>query len=114
MVRNLGDRAGADVVQLYLSDPVATVVRPMQRLIGFRKVALAAGEGVRLTVDVPADLASFPGLDGARIVEPGELVLGFGRSSGDIPLSVGVVLEGAVRTVGFDRALHAAWSVTPL
>jgi beta-xylosidase len=114
MVRNIGDRAGADVVQLYLSDPVATVVRPMQRLIGFRKVALAAGEGVRLTVDVPADLASFPGLDGARIVEPGELVLGFGRSSGDIPLSVGVVLEGAVRTVGFDRALHAAWSVTPL
>jgi beta-xylosidase len=113
-VRNVGDRAGADVVQLYLSDPVATVVRPMQRLIGFRKVALAAGEGVRLTVDVPADLASFPGLDGARIVEPGELVLGFGRSSGDIPLSVGVVLEGAVRTVGFDRALHAAWSVTPL
>jgi beta-xylosidase len=114
MVRNIGDRAGADVVQLYLSDPVATVVRPMQRLIGFRKVALAAGEGMRLTVDVPADLASFPGLDGARIVEPGELVLGFGRSSGDIPLSVGVVLEGAVRTVGFDRALHAAWSVTPL
>jgi beta-xylosidase len=113
-VRNVGDRAGADVVQLYLSDPVATVVRPMQRLIGFRKVALAAGEGVRLTVDAPADLASFPGLDGARIVEPGELVLGFGRSSGDIPLSVGVVLEGAVRTVGFDRALHAAWSVTPL
>jgi beta-xylosidase len=113
-VRNVGDRAGADVVQLYLSDPVATVVRPMQRLIGFRKVALAAGEGVRLTVDVPADLASFPGLDGARIVEPGELVLGFGRSSGDIPLSVGVVLEGAVRTVGFDRALHAEWSVTPL
>jgi beta-xylosidase len=113
-VRNVGDRAGADVVQLYLSDPVATVVRPMQRLIGFRRVALAAGEGVRLTVDVPADLASFPGLDGARIVEPGELVLGFGRSSGDIPLSVGVVLAGAVRTVGFDRALHAAWSVTPL
>ena len=114
MVRNVGDRPGADVVQLYLSDPVASVVRPVQRLIGFRKVALEPGEGARLTVDVPADLASFPGLDGARIVEPGELTIGLGRSSDDIPLTVGVVLDGPVRTVGFDRALHAEWTVEPL
>jgi beta-xylosidase len=112
-VRNTGDRAGADVVQVYLGDPVASVVRPVARLIGFRKVALDAGESVRLTVEVPADLASFPGLDGSRIVEPGELTIGFGRSSGDIPITLGVVLEGPVRTVGFDRALHAEWTAEP-
>jgi beta-xylosidase len=109
-VRNAGDRGGAEVVQVYLNDPVASVVRPVQRLVGFRKVALAAGESVRLSVDVPADLASFPGASGQRIVEPGDLVLGFGRSSGDIPLTVGVTLDGPVRVVGFERALHPVWT----
>ncbi len=109
-VRNTGDRAGAEVVQVYLNDPVASVVRPVQRLVGFRKVALAPGEVVRLTVDVPADLASFPGASGERIVEPGDLVFGFGRSSDDIPLTVGVTLDGPVRVVGFDRALHPVWT----
>jgi beta-xylosidase len=109
-VRNTGERAGSDVVQLYLSDPVASVVRPVQRLVGFRKVTLEPGESVRLTVDVPADLASFPGATGERIVEPGGLVLGFGHSSGDIPIALDVTLDGPVRPVGFGRALHPAWS----
>lgn len=109
-VRNTGDRAGADVVQLYLNDAVASVVRPVQRLVGYRKVALEPGEAVRLTVDVPADLSAFTGVSGQRIVEPGELVLGFGRSSGDIPLPVSVRLEGPVRGVGADRAFHATWT----
>jgi beta-xylosidase len=109
-VRNDGDRAGSEVVQLYLGDPVASVVRPVQRLVGFRKVGLQPGESVRLTVEVPADLASFPGVTGERIVEPGDLVLGFGRSSGDVPFPLGVTLDGPVRAVGFDRALHPTWT----
>jgi beta-xylosidase len=110
-VRNSGHRSGADVVQLYLHDPVASVVRPVQRLIGFHKVRLAPGESVTLRATVPADLAAFTGRDGLRIVEPGELVLGFGRSSGDIPLQHSVELTGPARSVGGDRALHATWSV---
>lgn len=110
-VRNTGDREGAEVVQLYLHDPVASVVRPVQRLIGFTKVHLAPGEQARLRVRVPADLASFTGRDGRRIVEPGELVLGFGRSSGDIPVQYSVEVTGSAREVGFDRELHATWSV---
>jgi Beta-glucosidase-related glycosidases len=109
-VRNTGSRAGAEVVQVYLEDPVASVVRPVQRLVGFRKVALEPGEALRLTVDVPADLAAFTGLAGDRIVEPGELIVGFGRSSGDIPLTVPLTLDGPVRVVGTDRALHPAWT----
>jgi len=108
-LRNTSEVPGAEVVQLYLNDPVASVVRPVQRLVGFRKVRLAPGETVRLTVDVPADLAAFSGLSGARIVEPGQLVLGFGRSSGDIVQAVGVTLDGPVRTVGVDRAFHPTW-----
>jgi beta-xylosidase len=108
-VANTGDRAGADVVQLYLHDPVASVVRPVQRLIGFRKVRLEPGESARLSVRVSAELASFTGADLRRIVEPGELVLGFGRSSADIPLTHTVAVTGATRVLGAHRALHPVW-----
>lgn len=112
-VTNTGDRDGSDVVQLYLHDPVASVVRPVQRLIGFRRVPLAAGASTRISVDVPADLASFTGRDGRRVVESGALVLGFGRSSGDIGLAAEVELTGGVRIVDHTRALHPTWTETP-
>jgi beta-xylosidase len=38
------------------------------------------------------------------------VVLGFGRSSADIPITHTIELTGATRTVGFDRELHARWS----
>lgn len=111
-IRNAGTRTGSEVVQLYLHDPLASVVRPVQRLIGFLKVPLEPGESARVSVEIPSDLAAFTGVGGDRIVEPGELVLGFGRSSGDIPLASTVVLNGPVRVVGAERALHPRWSVT--
>lgn len=109
-VANTGDRTGAEVVQLYVHDPVASVVRPLQRLIGFERVELEAGASVRLSVEVPADLASFTGRDGLRVVEPGALVLGFGRSSADLPLTATVGLTGPVRVVDHTRELHPRWS----
>lgn len=108
-ITNSGERAGCEVVQLYLHDPVASVVRPVQRLIGFTKLMLEPGESRRVGVRVSAELASFTGRDGRRIVEPGELVLGFGRSSGTIPLTHSVVVTGAARVVGLGRALHPTW-----
>jgi beta-xylosidase len=113
-VENTGDRAGAEIVQLYLHDPVASVVRPVQRLIGFERVELGPGASVRLDVEVPADLAAFTGRDGRRIVEPGSLVLGFGRSSADLPLQATVELAGPVRVVDHTRALHPLWSAQPI
>ena len=83
-VRNTGDRAGADVVQLYLADPVATVVRPVRRLIGYARVPLEAGESARVTFRVSTDLAAFTGLAGRRVIEPGDLVLALGASSADL------------------------------
>jgi beta-xylosidase len=106
-VRNTGQRAGADVVQLYLHDPVATVVRPMRRLIAYQRVELEAGETVTVSFRVPADLASFTGRDGERIVEPGRLDFEFGRSAGEIVLTRSAELTGAVRRVDHTRALTA-------
>jgi len=110
-LRNTGDRDTAEVVQLYLHDPVATVVRPVQRLVGFQRVALAVGQSARVSVEVPADLAWFTLRNEEKIVEPGDLVLSFGRSSGDRPLSHTVRLLGARRSVDHTRALHPRWTI---
>lgn len=105
-VRNTGARSGTDVVQVYLADPVASVVRPVQRLLGFARVDLEPGESVDLSISVPADLTSFTGRDGHRIVEPGDIVIGLGASSSDIRVSHTVRLSGETRPVGFSRELH--------
>jgi len=112
-VRNTGDRAGTEVVQLYLHDPVAQTTRPVVRLIGYQRVPLAPGEAARVTFTVHADLASFTGLAGQRIVEPGDVELRFGRSAGDIAATVPLRLTGAVREVGPGRRLLSEVRVEP-
>ena len=105
-LRNTGDRAGTEVVQLYLHDPVASVVRPVQRLVGYSRVALGPGDEAEVRFTVPADLAAFTGRDGQRIVEAGEIVLSAGRSSADLPFAHAVRLVGATRRVDHTRRLH--------
>jgi beta-xylosidase len=80
-VTNTGERAGADVVQLYLHDPVAQVTRPVVRLVGYAKVRLGPGESREVEFRVPATAAAFTGRAGHRVVEPGELELRLGASS---------------------------------
>lgn len=108
---NRSERDAIEVVQLYLHDPVASVVRPVQRLLGYQRLIVPAGASVRVAVTVPLDLAAFTGRDGQRIVEPGELEFGFGRSSAEIPLRQRVTVTGETRVVGRDRALHARFQV---
>ena len=113
-VTNVGDRDGADVVQLYLSDPWAEVVRPLKQLIGFRKVDLAAGASVRVTFEVHADRLSFTGADYRRIVEPGEVQLSVGRSSEDRMPAVSVEVTGSRRVVAEGRVLDTPVRVQPI
>jgi beta-xylosidase len=111
-VRNTGDRAGVEVVQVYLHDPVASVVRPVQRLVGYARVPLEPGESARVRFDLPADLAQFTGRDGERIVEPGAVELRFARSSASAVFTAEVTLTGPVRTVDHTRALRSEVEVT--
>ncbi len=113
-VRNTGDRAGTEVVQLYLHDPVAQTTQPVVRLIGYQRVPLEPGEAARVTFTVPADLASFTGLAGRRIVEPGDVELRFGRSARDITATVPLRLTGAVREVGPGRRLLSEVHLDPV
>ena len=98
-VRNTGSRKGAEVVQLYLHDPVAQVTRPVVRLIGYAKVRLEPGAEARVEFAVPAEAAAFTGLAGRRVVEPGDLELRLSASSGDVCHALRIRLTGEVREV---------------
>lgn len=112
-ITNVGDRDGKEVAQLYLSDPVASVVRPLKRLVGFTKIALSAGEAARVAFRLHADRTSFLGPDHRRIVEPGEFRVRVGSSSEDITLEGGFRVTGPVRTVGDgERVLDTPVEVT--
>ncbi len=119
-VRNTGAVAGTEVAQLYLSDPVASVVRPVRWLAGFARVALAPGEAARVTFAVHADRTAFTGRErltggaGGRIVEPGEIIVAVGGASDDLPLAGSVTLIGPSRTAGPDRVLHTPVTVKKL
>ncbi|MEV4173587.1 glycoside hydrolase family 3 N-terminal domain-containing protein [Nonomuraea sp. NPDC049709] len=106
-VRNTGSRSGAEVVQLYLHDPVAQTTRPEVRLIGYARVPLEAGEAARVTFTVPADVTSFTGVHGRRIVEPGEVELRLGRSCAAAAATLPLRLIGPEREVGHRRHLQA-------
>ncbi|WP_322410902.1 glycoside hydrolase family 3 N-terminal domain-containing protein [Microbacterium invictum] len=98
-VRNAGERAGATVVQLYASDPVAQVTRPVRQLVGYARVHLAPGEGAIVRFDVHADRFSFTGLDRRRIVEPGRIDLVAGLSLTDTSGIATLTVDGPGRVV---------------
>jgi beta-xylosidase len=113
-MRNTGPVAGTEVVQLYLGDPVSSVVRPVQWLAGFARASLAPGEAARVTFRLHADRTSFTGRDLTRIVEPGTITVTVGGSSDDLPLTGSFTLTGPLRTVGIDRVLDTPVSVKKL
>jgi beta-glucosidase len=85
-IANVGKRAGAEVVQLYLRDRIASVVRPVIELKGFRKVRLEAGGTATVAFDLgPAELAMLDA-EMKEVVEPGEFEVLVGRSSRDLRL----------------------------
>ncbi len=84
-VKNTGQRAGAEIVQLYVQDVEASVPRPPKELKGFRKVFLKPGEQATVTLDISkADLSFFDEKQGKWVAEPGKFVLHVGTSSCDI------------------------------
>jgi beta-xylosidase len=111
-ITNTGPREGTSVPQLYLTDPVATVTRPVRQLIGFTRVELAAGESRTVEFEVHADLTSFTGQDLRRRVEPGAITLTVARSAGDPGSCVQVRLEGAPRLVDHTRTMTTPVTVS--
>ncbi len=80
-VTNTGARAGEEVVQLYLRDRVASVVRPVKELKGFEKISLAAGESQTVSFSLGDEELGFYDGEGNFKVEPGTFDVMVGTSS---------------------------------
>ncbi|PVE26041.1 beta-glucosidase BglX [Microvirga sp. KLBC 81] len=80
-VTNKGSRAGQEVVQLYIRDPVASRSRPLRQLKAFEKISLNPGETKRVTLRVPVESLGFHLDDGTYLVEAGEIQVFVGGSS---------------------------------
>ena len=91
---NTGDREGAEVAQLYVSDPVCSVMRPVKELKGFKKVFLKPGESRRITLYIPvSSLAFYSEAQSQFVVEPGEFILQLGASASDIKQRISVEVK---------------------
>jgi beta-glucosidase len=91
-VTNTGNRAGSEVVQVYVHDVESTVYRPEQELKGFAKVWLEPGE--RRQVEITLEQQAFAVWDGGWVVEAGTFEIRVGASSRDIRSSAEVVVPG--------------------
>jgi beta-glucosidase len=93
-IKNSGKREGAEVVQLYTSQTVASVLRPTKELKGFQKVFLQAGEQKTVTLKVKVkDLAFYDEKTASWKVESGEFVLHLATSSKDIVSSLPITVN---------------------
>jgi len=80
-VRNTGDRAGDEVVQLYLRDDVASVEEPVRALKAFRRVTLAPGETRSIAFKLGPDSFALYDRQLRRVVEPGTFTIYVGTDS---------------------------------
>lgn len=80
-VTNTGERAGTDVIQLYLHDVAASVVRPVRQLKGVQKVTLAPGEEREVVFEITEEMLRFHTADGIFASEPGRFEVMIGENS---------------------------------
>jgi beta-glucosidase len=87
-VKNTGNHAGAEVVQLYIQDLVCSVERPVKELKGFERVVLHPGQSENVVINVDKSaLSFFDENEQAWVAEPGYFKAMVGSSSRDIRLS---------------------------
>ena len=77
-VQNTGNTAGKETVQLYMRDPVASVVRPVQQLIDYRKISLRPEERAEVVFTVREEQLRFYNMEGREVSERGEIQLSTG------------------------------------
>ena len=107
-LENKGGRAGCEVVQVYVRDVLASLVRPVKELKAFKRVTLQPKEKAVVSFSIPVDMLNFTSKDNQRVVEAGEFEIMVGASSSDIKL------KGRVEVVGEDRVLDGDWRMESL
>lgn len=83
-IRNVGDRDGLEVPQVYVRDVVSSVVTPVKELKGFAKELIKQGETKEICIQIPVSELALFNKEMKRVVEPGAFELQIGRASDDI------------------------------
>jgi beta-glucosidase len=83
-VENTGDRAGTEVVQVYVRDLVGSRARPVRELVRFENVDLDAGESATVSFELTVDDLEFWTADDTYAAEPGEFEVQIGHAADDI------------------------------
>jgi beta-glucosidase len=86
MITNTGHYDGDEVVQLYIKDLYASVVRPVMELKGFQRIHIKEGETKEVEFQITPELLTMLDEEMNRMVEPGEFRIMIGSSSNDIRL----------------------------
>lgn len=106
-VKNIGERDGDEVVQLYLRDVRASMARPVKELAGFKRIHLKAGETKRVEFILEGSQTAFLDREMKWKIEKGEIELQVGSSSEDIRLSGCVRITEDAWINGRERAFWA-------
>ena len=94
-MKNTGDRAGVEVVQVYITDELASVPVPFKALVGIQPVFLKAGESMTLSFDIDPEQFSLVDQDYQRKVEPGQFAISAGGCQPSGPaINQGKVVTG--------------------
>lgn len=106
-VKNTGDYEADEVVQLYFSDDVASMVRPEEELAGFCRVHLKPGESRKIRFSMKASQTAFLNEDMKWVVEAGTITFLAGASSDDIRLKTQVTVTDTKEVDGRTRGFYA-------
>jgi beta-xylosidase len=102
-LENSGEREGSEVVQVYVRDVYASLVRPVKELKAFKRVTLQPKQRAVVSFGIPVDMLNFTNRDNRRTIEAGEFEIMVGASSSDIKL------KRRVEVVGENRLLGRSW-----
>ena len=102
-LENSGEREGCEVVQVYVRDVYASLVRPVKELKAFKRVTLQPRQRAVVSFAIPVDMLNFTNRNNQRMVEAGEFEIMVGASSDDIKL------KGRIEVVGENRVLDKVW-----
>lgn len=80
-LKNIGNRAGDEVAQLYIRDMLATVVRPVLELKGFKRIALKPGESKEIVFEIEPEMLKMLNAEMKSVIEPGDFRIMIGASS---------------------------------
>lgn len=109
ILKNTGVFTGTEVVQLYIRDCYASIVRPAMELAGFQRVALDFGEEKKVSFRLKASQCAFMDVDYKWKIEAGEMEVMIGASSGDIRLRDSFRITDSRFIEGKERAFWAEY-----